>query len=200
MDWRSYNFFMVIDLEATCCDRQSIPRHQMETIEIGAVMVDRATLQPVSEFQTFVRPVRHPQLTDFCRDLTTITQADVDAAPQFAQVIGLFQTWLAQYPNYLFCSWGEFDLRQIQKEVRYHKLDWSIHSSHCNLKSHFSKSYRKQLQSMNGENHPKPYKTYGLTQALQLVGRAIEGTPHRGIDDARNAAKLIPYAFGIATR
>jgi 3'-5' exoribonuclease 1 len=35
-----YQHILVVDLEATCDDLQTIPRHQMETIEIGAVMVD----------------------------------------------------------------------------------------------------------------------------------------------------------------
>jgi inhibitor of KinA sporulation pathway (predicted exonuclease) len=70
-----YNHILVVDLEATCCDTKSIPRHQMETIEIGAVMVVRETLEIVDEFQTFIKPVRHPILTKFCLELTSITQS-----------------------------------------------------------------------------------------------------------------------------
>ena len=50
-----YKHILVVDLEATCCDLQSIPRHQMETIEIGAVMVSTDSLMIVDEFQTFIR-------------------------------------------------------------------------------------------------------------------------------------------------
>jgi inhibitor of KinA sporulation pathway (predicted exonuclease) len=32
-----------------------------------------------------------------------------------------------------------------------------------------------------------------MAQALQLAGLPLEGTHHRGIDDARNIAKLLPY-------
>jgi inhibitor of KinA sporulation pathway (predicted exonuclease) len=51
-----YQHILVVDLEATCCDLKSIPRHQMETIEIGAVMVNAANLEIVAEFQTFIKP------------------------------------------------------------------------------------------------------------------------------------------------
>lgn len=41
----AYSHFLIVDVEeATCCDRQSIPRRHMETIEIGAVMVEAAGL------------------------------------------------------------------------------------------------------------------------------------------------------------
>ena len=43
-----YTHILVVDLKATCCDLKSIPRHQLEAIEIGAVMVDRHTLSIVA--------------------------------------------------------------------------------------------------------------------------------------------------------
>lgn len=50
----------VIDLEATCSSNGSVPRHEMEIIEIGAVIADSPDWKARSEFQTFVRPQRHP--------------------------------------------------------------------------------------------------------------------------------------------
>src|SRR3546814_20918649 len=41
---------LVLDLEATCCDDSSMAREEMEIIEIGAVMVERATLRTLDEF------------------------------------------------------------------------------------------------------------------------------------------------------
>jgi inhibitor of KinA sporulation pathway (predicted exonuclease) len=35
-----------------------------------------------------------------------------------------------------------------------------------------------------------------MKQALQLAKIELEGTHHRGIDDARNIAKLMPYILG----
>ncbi len=37
----------------------------------------------------------------------------------------------------------------------------------------------------------------GVGQALRRVGLRFEGTPHRGIDDARNIVRLLPYALGV---
>jgi len=70
----SINHHLIVDLEATCCNDASFPKDEMEIIEIGAVMTLAETLENISEFQTFIRPVRHPQLTAFCKELTSISQ------------------------------------------------------------------------------------------------------------------------------
>ena len=42
-----FPFLLVVDLEATCDDAGAVPKHEMETIEIGAVVVECASLEPV---------------------------------------------------------------------------------------------------------------------------------------------------------
>jgi 3'-5' exoribonuclease 1 len=183
-----YTHILVVDLEATCCDRQTIPRHQMETIEIGAVMVDLETLSIVDEFQTFIKPRRHPILTDFCLQLTSISQAQVDTAPTFPAAIELWQPWLRQFDRTIFASWGDYDRKQLQQDSQHHHIDlpYPVSSNHINLKQIFSTT-----QGLN--------KRYGMAQALNLVSIELTGTHHRGIDDARNISKLLPYILGRQT-
>jgi inhibitor of KinA sporulation pathway (predicted exonuclease) len=180
-----YQHILVVDLEATCCDLKSIPRHQMETIEIGAVMVNTANLEIVDEFQTFVKPLRHPVLTEFCRQLTSITQLQVDTAPTFPAAMKLWQPWLAQFDKTIFGSWGAYDLKQFQQDSKYHQIDlpYPVSSNHINLKEIFS-----TIQGLN--------KRYGMPSALNLANITLTGTHHRGIDDARNISKLLPYILG----
>jgi len=118
-------YYCVVDLEATCCDQDpvTIAREQTETIEIGAVMVDGADLVPIVEFQAFIRPVRNPQLTKFCTDLTTITQNDVDQAKTFPKVFGEFLDWANGFPGWLFSSWGAYDVTQIPRDCAYWGID-----------------------------------------------------------------------------
>jgi 3'-5' exoribonuclease 1 len=180
-----YKHILVVDLEATCCDLKTIPRHQMETIEIGAVMVDRATLAIVDEFQSFIKPQRHPVLTDFCKELTSITQTQVDTAPTFPDAIELWQVWLKQFDRTIFGSWGDYDRKQFQQDSKYHRIDlpYPVSSNHVNLKERFSIAQ-------------KLTKRYGMAQALNLAGIELVGTHHRGIDDARNISQLLPYILG----
>ena len=93
-------YFLVVDLEATCSDDSSIARHKMEIIEIGAVMLNRTTWEIDAEYQQFIKPVRHPLLTDFCTQLTTIKQEDIENAPTFPEVITQFKQWISSIPRW----------------------------------------------------------------------------------------------------
>ena len=51
------DYYLIVDLEATCSDVGAVPRHEMEIIEIGAVMQSSGhKFEVEAEFQTFVRP------------------------------------------------------------------------------------------------------------------------------------------------
>lgn len=178
--------YLVIDFEATCCDRGSVPRTEMEIIEIGAVMADASNFEVIDDFQTFVRPARHPRLTSFCTKLTSIRQQDVDAAPAFTDAIRAFRTWLYRYSGFVFCSWGDYDRSQLLQDCRFHRVPYPIAAQHMNLKQLFVE--RQRLSK-------KP----GLGEAVRLARLEFSGTAHRGIDDARNIARLLPYVFGTAT-
>lgn len=179
----SLTHYVVIDLEATCCDVDSIPREETEIIEIGAVLVDAATLTPGAEFQSFVRPMRHRTLTPFCTRLTTITQAEVDAAPRFPQAIAALADFL-RGSQALFCSWGGYDRNQFRRDATRHRVKLPLGEQHKNLKEGFSQRLGEARQ-------------YGTGQALRRVGLGFHGTHHRAIDDARNIARLLPYVLGV---
>ena len=76
--------YIVFDLEATCWEERDNRRN--ETIEIGAVLINEKQ-EVISEFQQFVKPLMNPVLSDFCTNLTSIQQADVDDAPLFPEAI-----------------------------------------------------------------------------------------------------------------
>lgn len=172
----------IIDFEATCCDQGSVPRDEMEIIEIGGVAVEAATGRILSEFGCFVRPVRHPVLTGFCTRLTTITQADVDAAAPFSEVLARFSDWLEEFPDPIFCSWGDYDRKQLEQDRAFHRLPFPFSGAHRNLKAEFSASIGSP-------------RRFGLGQALRHLRLDFEGTPHRGIDDARNIARVYSKAI-----
>jgi inhibitor of KinA sporulation pathway (predicted exonuclease) len=178
----AYDYFLIVDLESTCCDLNSIPNGEHEIIEIGAVMVESNGLKQVDAFNTFIRPCRHTSLTKFCIELTSIEQQNVDSAPSYVDAIGLFQTWLAQYENYLFCSWGNYDRNHLASDSVYHNVQNPISAPHLNIKKSFAKKQKTRAM--------------GMQFALQLVGEPLSGNHHRGIDDATNMVKLLPFALG----
>lgn len=179
-------YYLVIDVEATCDEDHRIPREQTEIIEIGGVLADGTTLAPAAEFQTFIRPVRHARLTPFCTRLTSITQADVDGAPGFAaamQKLGTFLQGAGAMGQFVFCSWGDYDRDQFGRDERRHGTRAPLGRDHINLKE----SFRRR----SGDDNK-----LGVGQALRRVGLRFDGTAHRGIDDARNITRLLPYCLG----
>ena len=113
---------VVVDVEATCWKKGVFSRNK-ETIEIGAVLLllDRAE-STWPEFQTFVRPQRLPRLSSFCRDLTGITQENVDAAPSFPEALRLFLDWSPSLKRVVLASWSHYDVWQLDLDLKAHGL------------------------------------------------------------------------------
>lgn len=155
----------------------------METIEIGAVLVRANTLAVEAEFQTFVRPVRHPLLTPFCTELTGITQemlADAFAFPE--AMAALREAMLVGRWGVVWGSWGLFDQTQLRRDCAFQGVEYPM-PEHMNLKNVFSAAQGRR-------------KRYGMSKALRLCGLGLEGTHHRALDDAKNIARLLPWIVG----
>ncbi|MEL7308102.1 MAG: 3'-5' exonuclease [Pseudomonadota bacterium] len=183
MDLEKFKYYLIIDVEANCPEKDSVTLKDMEMVEVGAVMVCAKTLQKIDEFSTFIKPVRSPQLSEFFSELTSITQADVDNAPEYPEAITALVRWLEKFDNFLFCSWGNYDKQQFELESTFHNVPYPISAPHLNIKKQFSKSQRVR-------------KRQGMAGALKLAHISIDGKHHRGIDDANNIVKLMPYVLG----
>ncbi|WP_439888703.1 exonuclease domain-containing protein [Pseudomonas sp. MBLB4123] len=178
-------YWLVIDLEATT-EEGGWPLEEMEIIEIGATLV-RANGQEVDHFQRFVRPLRRPHLTDFCRTLTRIDQASIDSAAPLNAVWPPFERWLHGHRPRLagWASWGDYDRRQLQQDWQRLELASCLSQlPHLNLKRRFAEARRL----------PRPV---GLNSALQLAGLPFSGQQHRALTDARNTARLLPLILPL---
>lgn len=172
---------LLVDLEATCWERSEHRADEMETIEIGAVWIEPGAVRPAREFQAFVRPVRHPELSDFCRRLTTITQAEVDAAAPFPAVFARFLAWAGPLDSALFASWGEYDARQFQRDCRVHGVAYPF-DRHWNVKRAVGRARGR--------------RPAGMAEVLAELELPLTGTHHRGLDDTRNIARILEHVFG----
>ncbi|WP_444998615.1 exonuclease domain-containing protein [Aliikangiella sp. IMCC44359] len=95
-------------------------------------------MNAVDEFECFIKPVRNKKLTDFCSELTSITQSQVDEANEYPQAIKAFQNWLYQYSGYVFCSLEDYDKKQLIQDSQYHRIGYPIDAEHINIKKLFS--------------------------------------------------------------
>lgn len=179
---KKVDFYLVVDLEATTSVDGSMPEGERETIQIGAVVVRASTLQSEQTFSAFVRPVVHPELHSFVTALTGIRQQDVASAHPFETVYPLFKMWFAGVPKVVFCSWGDYDKKQLQIDCARSGVPYFM-PEHLNLKNAFSAA-----QGLR--------RRYSLSRALARCGLTFEGSPHSALADAQNAARLLPWIVG----
>ena len=167
-------YFAVIDFEATCWEEER-PADQ-EVIECGCVTMERETRRLTGEFSTYVRPVRYPDLSDYCSALTGITQTDVDTAPTFPYALGMMVDWLGDPLQYTFCAWGDFDRYILRAACRFHRVPFPFDDEYIDIKPVF-------IENVAGRSVP-------LQRALDMLGLEPEGRLHRAVDDARNTARI----------
>ena len=167
--------YIIVDLEATCWEKKE--GRQNEIIEIGAVCIDEAG-NSISEFNQLITPARNPILSEFCIELTTITQDMVDTGLPFPQGLQLYLDWINSFEDaYLICSWGYYDRVQFENDCRQHELATDWLSNHISLKHQYAK-----IKSLR--------RPMGMKGVLKREKIELVGTHHRGIDDARNIAKI----------
>lgn len=174
---------LVTDLEATCSNNDSIPREESEIIEIGSVIMELQGKEwiEIAEFQTFIKPVIHAKLTDYCTNLTKITQKMVDEAPLFEDAYQSFKEFATTNQVTHFASWGGYDARQFIRSLKTYNEMFMFNKNEC-----------LNLKELYAQNKPlKKKRGIGLGRALRNEGLEFVGTPHRGIDDAKNIARLL---------
>ena len=173
--------YFIIDIETTCQNDQQ-PMEPIELIEIGCMVLTKK-YEKITEIQAFVKPRVNPELTPFCRQLTTISQHDVDNAPGARSVLTSLQHQIRQILQHkkergaYLCSWGDYDRRILQEEFKRYGIHYPFADPHINLKAHYARL-----------KHIKPCP---LNSALKREGIYFQGTPHRGIDDARMITEII---------
>jgi len=175
-------YWLVIDLEATCDDAGAIPRSEREIIEIGAVLVGAESLEVEAEFECLVKPLLHPHLSDFCVQLTGIQQTEVEGAGDLPGALLALRTFIGER-SVQACAWGPHDAELLGIGCGRLGLPFPFETPIFDLVGPFS--LRAGLRQ-------RP----GLRLALHLAGLDQEGGSHRGIHDARAAARLLPWCLG----
>ncbi|OBZ75483.1 3'-5' exonuclease eri-1 [Grifola frondosa] len=178
-----YDAFLVLDVEGTA-----------------------RKLEVVDEFRSFAKPTWRPQLSQFCTMLTGITQAQVDDAPTFPEVLHKFREFLEdngliepetgrRLTRFCFCSDGPYDIRDfvikqcfiskipVPVWLRYDVMDVRRVVGEWHFQ-HTSK--QRDYKSASKANHAFPipkrisFSIPGQLQAMDLA--PFEGRQHSGID------------------
>jgi len=194
------DYLAVLDFEATCEDRNVQKNWVHEIIEFPVVFLNLATLEVDFIFHSFVRPVETFTLTDFCTNLTGITQEQVDEAPILEEVLVNFSSFLEEHNlkpmfdhpdesdsfTFIFATDGPWDFESfLLTETRRKEIIYPRHASYYVNIRHW---YSNCRQLGNGKRH-------GVNKMLRGCGLRFEGRPHSGLDDAKNIARIARVCF-----
>ncbi|XP_059181763.1 ERI1 exoribonuclease 2 [Centropristis striata] len=195
---QTFSYLIVIDFESTCWREKN--NYGQEIIEFPAVLLNTSTGKVESEFHTYVQPQEHPILSEFCTELTGITQMQVEAGIPLQICLSRFSRWLQSlqlekgvvFPNRqqksstastspklcTFLTWSDWDLgvclQYECKRKQLHKPE--VLNSWIDLRSTYRHFYDRKPKGLNG--------------ALQDLGIQFSGREHSGLDDSRNTAQL----------
>lgn len=177
------SYIACVDIEATCDDQPGFDRSSMEIIEFGLTLLN-PEYKVVGTMNTFVRPTINPILTKFCKELTTITQEQVDTAQTWDEVAPMIAQFFVDAAdgvedfNVVWTSWGDFDKNKIGKECIRCNVPNPMPKQHYNLKF---------LEAA----HRNSKKQHGLNGTLANMAIVFPGTLHRACDDAMAVALVL---------
>ncbi|THF79967.1 3'-5' exonuclease [Cohnella fermenti] len=174
--------YIVYDLEMTVRRKKG---QVAEIIEIGAakVLLREGAPEVADTFQTFVRPVIAPVLSEDTTSFTGIRQEDVASAETLGGAVRAFLEWIGPEEYYLV-AWGPDDHRQLVQECREQKIDTKWILNHNNLQKMLSKTFKLEK-----------HQQMGLKNALEMLEIPFVGSHHRAMDDAVNTAGILVKLF-----
>ncbi|KAK3612359.1 hypothetical protein CHS0354_011080 [Potamilus streckersoni] len=180
---QQFDYFLVLDFEATCDDRENI--HPQEIIEFPVLKVNSKTLETESIFHHYVEPDVHNKLTSFCIELTGIVQDMVDGRPHITEVLKMFDKWMQDEgllkpdASFAFVTCGDWDLRKM--------LPSQCDYLHLPVTSYFKKwiNIKKAFAGLTG-TFPR-----GMQEMLTKLSIPHQGRHHSGIDDCKNIANIL---------
>ncbi len=181
---------LTIDIEHTCMPEAEQPQdYHGQIIEIGAAWV---TLEGevTDTFEVFVQ-AENP-VTEFCTELTGITQENVDTGLPYPAAMQALAEFASKHPGETtWASWGAGDLKCLVRDCAHHGVENPLEGwTHRNLKKEWCKSNRALLKEKVGNG--RKVKQVGMATALAVSGFALEGPHHRALSDVLNIAKLLP--------
>lgn len=174
---------LVVDIEATCWDTDN-PQETSEIIQVGMCALHNESSDANDFIPGVIQKLWSPdvqaptsKVSQFCTELTGITQERVNAGAHFGVVCDYMVEKLGTR-ELVWASYGDYDRKMFESQCATWGIRYPFSNIHINVK--------KLAQHILG-------KRLGMAQALQACGLTLEGRHHDGADDAYNIAKLVKH-------
>mmetsp|Transcript_10512 Transcript_10512/g.21294 ORF Transcript_10512/g.21294 Transcript_10512/m.21294 type:complete len:284 (+) Transcript_10512:52-903(+) len=190
-------WLVVLDFEWTCDRVRGFG--PPEIIEFPSVLLQSVyPFEIIDEFQVYCRPRTNPILSNFCRELTGISQAQVDGGVSIQEALQRHTAWLRSHgllPDeadgsgmadtaaplpFAIVTWGDVDVMStLDAQCKREDVMRPAHFDHwINLKAIFQRHYKKEPRG-------------GLQSVVENICRlTFDGRAHSGLVDSQNTAKI----------
>lgn len=181
--WPRRGRMAIVDLEYTCWSGSaqrmwSNPDEWREVVQIGAVLVEvESGYAPFASFETLVKPVRNPALSDYFIKLTGIDQATLDSSAEpFAEAFAKLTAFLRPADVVVF---NGNDGEILRENCAMWRIDCPV--TGFNFRPLLARSLRCDPSLLTSSELPA------------LAGIKFEGRAHSALADCRGIAA----AFGV---
>lgn len=128
----------------------------------------------------------HRKLTEFCTELTGITQEMVSGQPEIEQVLMMFDQWMEKEGllrndvRSIFVTCGDWDLfTMLPSQCKFFNLKCASYFNHwINIKRSFAKTTGSKGRT-------------DMMEMLKILKIPHQGRHHSGIDDCRNISQIL---------
>ena len=139
-------------------------------------MLDVDSRERLERESVLVRPERS-RVSAFCTELTTLTQEQVNAGISFTEACALLRDRFSSQER-VWASFGDYDRKQFAQQCRSWHVEYPFGEEHLNVKAQFGRVWKLS-------------RAPGMSRAMQTLKMPLEGTHHRGGDDAWNIAAIL---------
>lgn len=177
---------VIYDLEGSCKTFGQNEIHETNIIEIGAVKLDKKTLEIKSEFSILIKPKHFPILPEIT-EITGISNEMVAQAPYFDEAIPAFLEWYGEKNKSILAGWGlYYDLPLLRHEFSTFGLDYKNHfvGGGFDIRALGIYWLAKNNQSTSGISVEKVLEKMNIVDNFEF---------HRALDDAKATALILQH-------
>ena len=172
--------YIIFDLEWNMgSPREELKIMPFEIIEIGAVKLDDKKNE-VERFSRLIRPRVYRRMHWMNKKIVHIENSDLRQADRFEVVYSEFLAFCGEDP-YIFCTWGDTDLTELQRNIYYFE---------CLPLAEGPLEYL-DVQKLNGYNKGSHKNRISLEKAVEEYGIAERSDFHRAVNDAAYTAEIL---------
>lgn len=174
------------DFEFTC---GVAGRNVSELLSVGIVICSPA-YDILESYYSTVCPVKYPRMTKQCRELTGLTQEEINASPDSEEVFSIIAGMTEKYSIDKVCVWGNFDRIGVEGDIFQHRR---AGLPFTNLRSVYRRITDIQAETTAKMELPQAVNISDLSAAFGYIPE--NGGFHNALNDAQALCAIHKAAY-----